>query len=324
MITVYSSEEGALRASPPGGVSPDRIVWVDMLRPDMEERRMVEEWLGLELPTREEMQEIEVSNRLYAEDFALYMTATVMTKLDTDSPEITAITFILKGGQLVTVRHEEPKAFPIFVARASRPKSGARDGLSVMMGLLDVNVDRVADTLERIATKLDQITTQVFNARKRAYASSQRFYNSTMTEIGWLGDLDSKARESLVSLNRLLTFLRQNLRGKPGAEEAYGLIKTQLADTISLTDHATFLSQKISFLLDAVLGLINMEQNAIIKIFSVAAVVFLPPTLIASVYGMNFDVMPELSWRYGYPWALGLMVLSAILPYVIFKRRGWL
>ena len=145
--------------------------------------------------------------------------------------------------------------------------------------------------------------------------------------IGEEGDFTSKMRESLVSIGRVVAFMQaiiDQMRDTKAMKENRARIKILQRDIVSLTDHASFLNGKISFLLDAVLGLISIEQNGIIKIFSVAAVVFLPPTLVASIYGMNFDIMPELNWTYGYPFALGLMVLSAILPFLYFKRKGWL
>jgi magnesium transporter len=150
-----------------------------------------------------------------------------------------------------------------------------------------------------------------------------RDLRALMERIGRNGDLLSKARESLVSLTRLLAFVQQSTQVQM-SQDVRGRFRNVSRDATALSDHASFVSNKINFLLDATLGLINIEQNAIIKIFSVAAVVFLPPTLIASIYGMNFHHMPELGWEGGYPWALGLMVVSAVLPYVYFKRRGWL
>ncbi len=135
----------------------------------------------------------------------------------------------------------------------------------------------------------------------------------------------TKVRESLVSINRVLTYHTSvEQQDKKVTKEAKARTKVLYRDVVALTDQATFLSSKVNFLLDATLGLINLQQNQIIKIFSVAAVVFLPPTLVASIYGMNFTDIPELKWMFGYPWALGLMVLSAILPYLYFKRRRWL
>ena len=170
---------------------------------------------------------------------------------------------------------------------------------------------------------MDAISREIFE-HDQGEPSISRDYQEILKRIGRKGDLNSKSRESLVSIGRLLSFVTQKLDSRPVDPQVKAQLATIAHDAHALTDHASFLSNKINFLLDATLGMINIEQNAIIKIFSVAAVVFLPPTLIASIYGMNFRLMPELGWHLGYPLALVLMVISAILPWWYFKRRGWL
>ena len=192
----------------------------------------------------------------------------------------------------------------------------------VLLGLLEAVVDRAADILERIGADVDAISREVFQQGTDAKRSTD--FQSVLSKVGRKGDLCSKARESLVSIGRIATFLMQVAMDNNWAPEIRARFKTLGRDVHSLTDHASFLASKIAFLMEATLGMIGIEQNAIIKIFSVAAVVFLPPTLIASIYGMNFEHMPELEWSLGYPWALGLMLVSAFLPYWYFKRKGWL
>jgi magnesium transporter len=195
-----------------------------------------------------------------------------------------------------------------------------------MLSLIEALGDRLADALERTATEIDSISREVFRRRRIAgEAVKARDLEGLLERIGASGDLLTKVRESLVSINRVLTYhttVEQNDR-KAG-KEAKVRAKTLYRDVVALTDQTAFLSNKVNFLLDATLGLINLQQNQIIKIFSVAAVVSLPPTLVASIYGMNFEYMPELKWLGGYPFAITLMILSAILPYWYFKRRGWL
>ena len=175
--------------------------------------------------------------------------------------------------------------------------------------------------LERVGTELDETSAGIFAPRRKG--GNSRDLRAVMQRIGRAGDLVSKSRESLISLNRFLSFVQQS-----GAlelpHELRSRFRTLTHDVMALSDHASFLNTKSSFLLEATLGLINSEQNDIIKIFSVAAVVFLPPTLIASIYGMNFHFIPELDWPFGYPLAILLMVFSAVVPYWLFKRRGWL
>ncbi|MBY0430120.1 MAG: magnesium transporter CorA family protein, partial [Rhodospirillales bacterium] len=283
------------------------------------------------IPTREEMQEIEASSRLYREDDALYMTAPVVIHADTASPETTAVTFILSRACAVTVRYATPQPFITFSVRATRQRGLALSADAVLAGLLEAVIDRLADVLERIGGDLDSISHEVFETSVVAQVAKAGRqgrgagpdYQVILRNIGRNGNLASKTRESILGIGRILIFMSQAgdtlLR-----KDCKHRFKTMDRDIRSLTEHVAFLSGKINFLLDATLGMINIQQNNIIKIFSVMAVVFLPPTLIASIYGMNFQFQPELHWELGYPYALLLMVLSAVLPYFYFKQRGWL
>jgi magnesium transporter len=302
---------------------PQGTVWLDLLEPTATEERAVEQLLGIEVPTREEMREIEASSRLYQENGAVYLTLTVVARADTARPETSAITFILAGERLVTLRYADPLPFRTFIASAEKHPSVGATAPLVLVGLLEAIVERIADVLERIGAELDALSAGVFATPDPAHGATDdgRDLRVLMQQIGRNGDLLSKARESLASQSRLLAFLQQSAAL---AADLRGRDHNLSRDVASLSDHAAFINGKISLLLDATLGLINIEQNKIIKIFSVASVVFLPPTLIASIYGMNFRHMPELDWPYGYPLALALMVASAVLPYLYFKRRGWL
>lgn len=299
---------------------PADTVWIDLLNVTPLQEKAVEEFLGVEIPTREEMSEIEVSNRLYGERGYLFMTATVLTHFDT-APETQAITFIVSAQRLVTIRYSDLMPFQNYTAQLLRGRAGPK-GPEIFLGLLDAITDRAADILEKIDRDIDAITKSIFRPLQAQKVRAAGDYQKILEQIGGSGDGASKLRESMVSFNRLVAFAGQS--SCLGADENGLGLNAQVRDIAALSDHATFLSNKVNFLLDATLGMISIEQNAIIKIFSVAAVVFLPPTLIASVYGMNFDHMPELDWGIGYPLALLLMVLSAILPYRYFKRRKWL
>jgi magnesium transporter len=323
MINGYESEHGKLRRVDDLETRFDRVVWVDLLEPENGEEALVERGLGINVPTREEMEEIEVSSRLYYEDDAAYMTATLPALSDSDDPEMAPVTFVLAGDRLITVRYHDPRAFQTFAQRAARISMGCTNGQGVLIALLEVIVDRLADIVERAAVDIDALSRGIFR-NNGSQAVKSRDFQRALEEIGRKGDLNSKLRDSLATLERVVAFLGQvTSKGKIDSQ-GRARLKTLVRDLRSLTDHSAFLSQKVMFLLDATLGMINIEQNAIIKIFSVAAVVFLPPTLIASIYGMNFTYMPELEWLTGYPFALGLMVVSAILPFWLFKRRGWL
>lgn len=295
-------------------------VWLDLVHPEAAEERAVESVLGMNIPTREEMQEIEISSRLYLEDGGAFMTAILPAHADGDDPEMAPVSFVLTPNRLVTIRYHEPRAFASFPPRAERTAMDMPDAMSVLVALLEAVVDRLADILERAGRDIDAISRSIFRRSDGASGDNRK----VLEQLGRKGDLTSNIRDSLLTLERLSGFLAHVVTQRKSAKDIKERVKTLSRDIRSLLDHAGFLAQKITFLLDATLGLINIEQNAIIKIFSVAAVIFLPPTLIASIYGMNFEHMPELSWRLGYPFALGLMVVSAILPYAYFKRRGWL
>ncbi|RPH72817.1 MAG: magnesium transporter [Myxococcaceae bacterium] len=333
MMTFYvpgqqSVQTADLRAC--ASLSP-RAVWIDLVDPTREEELAVEAAIGQEVPTRDEMQALEPSSRLYQEGNVLFMTATLLARSDTSHPERTPLSFILTPERLVTVRYATPKALEVFTTRWASKPAEHDSAVKVFKGLVDAIVERLAEVLELTGDGVDQLSLEVLSdgtkeesATRRPRRPLQADFQRVLRRIGRHSDLASRARESVVSLSRLVSFFREVAKNDPRLTSANAHLKTVGDDLASLGDHATFLSSKVSFLLDATLGLINNEQNGIIKIVSVAAVVFLPPTLVASIYGMNFRHMPELGWRFGYPMALVLMLVSAILPYVVFRRKGWL
>ena len=323
MLTAYVVDHDRLLPVTDLTLHKEAIVWADLLAPTPEEQRAVEEWLGIEFPSREEMEEIEISSRLYAENGVHYMTVTVPVQSDGDSPEVGPVTFILAGDRLLTLRFHTPYAFQTFPELATKTPLGCSSGSMILISLLEVIVDRIADVLERTSQDILDISSRIFQSREKKASTRDEQFHAILRQIGKKEHLLSILQESLLTLKRMSGYLTALKLSAPD-KEASVRIKILSRDIISLADHAIGKSQKINFLLDATLGMINIEQSAIIKIFSVAAVVFLPPTLVASIYGMNFAIMPELHWRYGYPMAIGLMVLSALLPYLYFKRRGWL
>jgi magnesium transporter len=323
MLTIYETKSGALQPQKGAPRMTEQAVWIDLLNPTQEEEGKVERALKLDVPTREEQQEIEVSSRLYQENGAHFMTTTVLYQGYTGEPVTTPITFILAGERLITLRYAEPKAFSIFAARCRRPEIKLTNGTAVLMGLIETLIDRMADSIERIQAEVDTLSHSIFEMRGGS-VSRQRRFDLLLQSIGREGEISSRARESAHSFGRLLTFLAHTANERGEDKLIKARIRTAARDVASLTDHVSFLANKIVFLLDATLGMINIQQNDIIKIFSIAAVVFLPPTLVASIYGMNFDYMPELKWLAGYPFAIALMILSAVLPYLYFKRKGWL
>ena len=325
MFSVFVTSESALKKAVIEDLTavPENAVWIDLVNPSAAEDKAVERLAGIAIPTREDMQEIEISSRLYMENGARYMTATLMCHSDTDMPRTTAVTFILGDHRLVTVRYDLPKPFALVEAKLARSCTPSVTGEMVLMELLDAVIDRCADILERCGTEIDQVSHDIFEPESERHGQAKR-YSQILISIGRKGDLTSKVRESLVSIGRVVTFLSAVVEGVKWSKDMREQLKTMQRDVASLTDHASYLSSKITFVLDAMLGVVNLEQNNIIKLFSVMAVVLMPPTLIASVYGMNFKVMPELEWVHGYPMALVMMLIAAIVPYWIFKWKKWL
>jgi magnesium transporter len=307
----------------------NKAVWIDLFEPTEQEEIILDMAFSIDLPTRREMQDIEVSRRLYKEDNALFMTTTILTKADTSEPESTAVTFIFVDNRLITLRYAEPAVFKIFRHERESDLPRYNSGQRVLEGFVDTLIEHTADALENTGTALDNISHDIFRrggAKKSARESSESAEKSpdleeALLRLGRCSDLLSRLRESLAGLRRMLSFLTAAQTILPA--EVIEHLRTVSNDLQPLGDHASFLSQKVNFLLDATLGLINVEQNAIIKIFTVAAVLFLPPTVVGTIYGMNFKEMPELNWGFGYPFAIVMMVLSAIFPYLYFKRRRW-
>lgn len=327
MIRLFTKTSSALEPQnlALGAELPAKTVWIDLHEPTREEDAFVEKLLGIEVPTREDMREIEDSSRLYTLGKAQYLTAPLLYSISDDKAGIQPVTFILAKGYLITVRYCQPRAFKLFEARATKVgndvvKTGC-DGLMILLGLLESVTDRAADLLEDVAIRLDTESEALF-ADSAGPMTTKRFRGS-MRLLGHEGSFLSKVGESLSGLHRIAAYLGAETLGarKDGSRDR--LIQIE-KDLHSLSRHAEFLSSKITFLLDTVVGLVSVEQNGIIKIFSVAAVAFMPPTLVASIYGMNFKFMPELEWLAGYPFALGLMLLSALIPLLYFKFKRWL
>jgi magnesium transporter len=305
---------------------PVGTIWLELLEPSADEIAFVNRALGIALPTREEMREIEAPARVYEEGAALFLTATMLVNAETPPPEIAEIAFVVKGDQLVSLRYADPQPFRSIAKRIERHGSGLTSGVAVFFWLVDQIVARTADVLERASLDIDTLSREIFGAAANHKPKRERPDLLVAIErIGRSGDTAARDRECLLTLARIvLAASASDLVPAGQKKDARLRAKAIHRDIASLTDHATFLANKINLLLDATLGMINIEQTNIIKIFSVLSIVLLPPTLIASIYGMNFDMMPELHWSFGYPFSLLLMVLSACVPFLYFRRRGWL
>jgi magnesium transporter len=307
----------------PGEAIPEDALWIDLVEPTREEDRLVERHLGITIPTREEMADIEPSEILYRENNARYMTARILCNSETETPKLVDVSFILTEKTLVTVRYDEPRSFSMFMTRAVKPGGCRHQPEAVLDGLIETIIDRAAEILANVGQRIDRLSHSIFDNERRGTQRAAGF-RAALKSLGRKGDIISNVRESMVSVERLLLFLSASMPRPQRTSGFQAEWRTALRDVQSIEEHATFLSSKVQFLLDATLGLVTIEQNDIIKLFSVMAVIFLPPTLVASIYGMNFEGMPELKWALGYPWALGLMILAAVLPYIFFRWKRWL
>lgn len=307
------------------GAFPDDVVFLDLINPTKEEEKKAEEWLGYQLPTREEMQEIEESSRLYAENGALYMTAWLPINMDTSDPDLSSVSFVLSERALATVRYADPFSFRILADVAKRQSKAPLTSDAIFLSLLERTVARIADILQNIENDLKKLSRDIFsvNAQQADGGGSKCDLNAVVKMLGRRNQLVSDLRLSLVSIARVLQFFLNY-----GATWMHGELAAQFRsvarDVKSLDDYTNQQSQEMTFLLDSTLGLINIQQNQIIKIMTVASVVLMPPTLIAGIYGMNFKHMPELEHPMAYPLAWVAIILSGALPIVYFKIKKML
>ena len=304
---------------------PPNTIWIDLIKPNLKEEKYIEKILNIEAPTEEEMDKFEIISPFYVKNDVDYMTVTVLDKASDDYPDSIAITFILTDKYLITTRYDNVKSFDYLNAWIVRDKKRALSPEYVLTATIDFMVNCCADILEEVGNEIDSLLTLVFEKPIKKKKESSQLHNEIIRKIGRAGTIISKNRESLVSLNRMVIYFSQIDNAKyMGKKESRLRIRHLANDVTSLSEYANFLSQRNSFLLDATLGMISVEQNIIIKVFTVAAAVFMPPTLIASIYGMNFKNMPEMDLTFGYPLSLLLIVISAVVPYLYFKGKGWL
>ena len=304
---------------------PDTATWVDLEEPTEEEEGLVERCIRMDVPTEDEMAEIEPSSRLYEQNGALYMTVSVLFGVEDGEPTTTPISFVLSDKRLVTVRYATPKPVRAFSEHARRDPELVRDAPTALVRMLDALIDRLADELEAVGSDMEQVSAHIFHKKMEDRRIPAARLTALLTRIGRLQTLVTKIRYSAVSTTRMLSFMSGANRFNEGAQSDMRHHLTSLStDAASLSEHASFLSDNLTFLLDASLGLISIEPNAAMKLFSWAALVFPPPSLIAGIYGMNFKHMPELEWLHGYPFALTLIFLSAVVPILYLKRRGWI
>ncbi len=296
---------------------PPDTLWIDLIEPTREEDVAIEQALGLSIPTREEMNELEASSRLYRENGATYVTADIIHNSEMELPTVDPVTFILTRGPLVTIRYFDPRPFTMFTDRLERAPSMCASGPDVFLNLMEAIIDRASEVLSRTATKVEGVSTHVFSGSETTVG-----FRHLITKLGRAQIANSRIEQSLSGLVRVFAFVSLDERLEMEGEKREHL-KSLGRDASSLLAHSQAVAAGINFQLSATLGLINIQQASIFKVLSLVTVALMPPTLVGAIYGMNFERMPELTWPWGYPFALGLMALASAVPLMWFKRKGW-
>ena len=329
MLRAMSGKTGFVDVTgdPDGLASVGPAVWIDLMQPDDQERSEVERATGLRVPDRADIAEIETSSRLVNENGVLFL-STPMVARDGDGMLVTApLGFVVAPDRLLTIRFAPLVVFERFAEHwRTEVAAAAISGMEPFLGLIEGLVDKLADVLEHLGAELDSVSAEIFLREAKAAGPSRRrdaFLRQTLADIGSKGEHISHLRDALLGMGRIVRFVQETASGWLHETEMRRL-KTIDRDIASLNDYDGQLTNKIQFLLDATLGFINIEQNNTIKVLTVVSIVGIPPTFVASMYGMNFKNMPELSWTYGYEYGLGLILVSILVPLLIFWRRGWL
>jgi magnesium transporter len=329
MILAYIIENGMIikkEIFPGDSRLPANMVWIDMSEPSVDEKKYIEKCFNIDVLTSEEISRIEVMSPFFKSKEAYYMTLTTISRNDSGHFDGTPFTSVMINNCLITLHYSKMSIIETFINLTKYDTEIYRTPSVLLSALTEVFIHDVGEILEKTGNEADTLIQNVFDKGSRAKDSSPtNNYNDVIAKVGQAGNTISRCRESLVSINRLIIYFTQIEKEKPAYKEHNLRLKHISREISSLTEYANFLSQRISFLLDATLGLLSVEQNMIVKVFTIASAVLMPPTLIASVYGMNFQNMPpEVSWRYGYYLALFLMFISAAIPFRYFKKKGWL
>ncbi len=307
-----------------GGAPATAPVWLDLFVPTDDEIAAVEAQIGASLPGRGALSEIEMSSRVRERQGVLTMSTPTALRASPDAPTGTPLGFVLSPERLVTIRFADSPAFEAVIARLNAAEAVQGGGPEVFTELCEEIVDRVADALEHLAEELATLSTAAFHAddRENQALKSNRELRAKLRQVGRLGDRLSEVRDSLLGLTRIVAFTEQFGCGASDPD-----IKSRLTslrhDLTSLSDYDEHLANKVQFVLDALVGLIGIAQNDIFKVLTIVSIVGIPPTLMAGVYGMNFKTMPEYDWSFGYQYGLAVIVLSAVLPLIWFKVKGW-
>ncbi|MCG8392725.1 MAG: magnesium/cobalt transporter CorA [Pseudomonadales bacterium] len=316
MLQIFRIENGVLREKDTESILPvlaEEASWIDLVDSEDSERELVQQFLETELPDSDDMEEIESSARYFSDQQGLHVHSLFLFQSEGRSRTST-VAFVVQEGRLLSFRDSRLPDFRLLRMRVRRGWVKVQQPLDILLSILDQKVENLADAIEDVHRDLENVGYSVLEEENGELEED-------IDRLARLEDTNGKIRLCLMDTQRSISFIQRYVRSDKNRRRTCAEIQHDL-DT--LMSHTTFLFDKINFLMDAAQGFINIEQNQIIKIFSIAAVVFLPPTMIASIYGMNFRVMPELGFEFGYPMALGLMILSGIAPYWYFKRKGWL
>jgi magnesium transporter len=326
MLGAYAAREGQPLCDFPEDGNLAEAQWIDLLDPTTAEKQRVAEATGLTIATEEELSAIETSSRLAYDGNAIYLSMPLVAKMDDAPTDVRPIGFILNRERLVTIRFNRSRAFHNFLEAQHRKPMESGEPLNIFLSLLEAMSDRMSDLLENMRDELDSISKQIFSEAGVGPRHGRKLDNelqNVLKRLGRAADLMSSIRDSLLGVGRILPYVGQ-IAAPWIDRENRDRLKSLRQDITSLSDYDGHLNNKLQFLLDATLGLINNAQNNIIKVLTVVSVVGVPPTLIASIYGMNFKDIPELNWAWGYPYGLTMIALSAVLPLIWFKMRGWL
>ncbi|MDX4069742.1 magnesium/cobalt transporter CorA [Aliarcobacter skirrowii] len=287
------------------------VIWIDMFSPTLQEVKAVENIFAIEFPTKQESEEIELSSRYWEEANRIEINSYFLIN-DKKDPVNETVSFILQDDLLISVRYKKLASFDASIKKLLASPREYRTGYSIFSQIIDIRIDTDADIIEELNRDIAAIRKQAFNDDVEN--------EDLLEQMSSFENLNMKIRENLTDKQRILNSLLKSQKITEDKSE----LPIMLKDIRSLIDHTNFNFERIDYLQNIFIGLLSVEQNKVIKIFTIVNVIFLPPTLIASIYGMNFDIMPELNWEYGYLFSIGVMVLAAVTPLIIFKKKGWI
>ena len=288
------------------------VIWIDMLLPTIDEIRAVENLFDMKFPTKQESEEIELSSRYWEENNRIEINSYFLINENGQASNET-VSFILQGSLLISVRYKKLESFNTFTKKLLISPREFKNGYSIFCQIIDIRIDADADTIENLSKEITKI-------RKHVFTDYSNDDEEILEKISTFEDLNMKIRENLTDKQRILNSL---LKSQKFVDDKHEL-PIMLKDIKSLIDHTNFNFERLDYLQNIFIGILSIEQNKVIKIFTIVNVIFLPPTLIASIYGMNFEFIPELHWEYGYLFSIAFMILASITPLLIFKKKGWI